>query len=303
MTTPTNEPQPLTELAQAVAQHRKSTCQTTAAELLKSIGEIRKLDQSSEKKQSSGCAQAVLSMLIALAAFGGAAFMNSGWPLLIALAAVVYAIVSVSKSLLSQKTNFENRRYELIAQLVGILSTDMSPAEPIQLAINLLPQDDKSKHSGKGEAGHWTVNHFHDPWLTLESRLLDGTKFSLHMAEKHQRRSRWKRGRSGKSKHKVKTKNSSEVSLFLKVKPEKYRQLEQLGASAHEAIKLPDWADIKSLEIDSQTLSLRVTTRRAWQVGTSETPTQADGTQLVGSMFLSLYQVLTLSREIGKAQR
>ena len=303
MTTPTNEPQPLTELAQAVAQRRKSTCQVTAAELLQSIGEIRQLDQSSEKTQSSGCVVAVLCVLAAFLSVAGGAVYETPWPLLIAVAAVGFGIVSVSKSLLSRKTNFENRRYELIAQLVGMLSTDMSPAEPIQVAINLLPQNDKSKFRGKDKTGRWTVSHFHDPWLTLESRLLDGTKFSLHMSEKLQQRTCWKRGRSGKMKHKSKSKNSSEVALFLKVKPEKYPQLEQLGATAHEAIKLPDWADIKSLEIDSQSLSLRVTTSKSWQVGTGEKPTQTDGTQLVSTMFLSLYQVLTLSREIGKSQR
>lgn len=314
MTTPHESMSPL---AAAIAKSRTCRIQLTAEQIKAGIAEIRQLDRASEKKATSGCTQAAIGVLGIFIGLVTTAVTEQPVFLLISLSSLIWILVSIARYFLSQKGDYENRRYELVGKVTELLGKDMSPEATFDLGLNLLPQNDKSKFSHKGKAGHWDVKHYHDPWLTLEGRLLDGTKFSLHMAEKHQARSRRKRGRSGKWKFKSKSKNSSEATLYLKVKAEKYPQLAALGESAQAAVQLPPWAAPKAVEVDTESLTLRVTTPTAWKV---EAPaltkdevaakkndvrkpgSQADGVELVMSMFLSLYQVLNLSRAMQKRQ-
>ncbi len=313
MTTPNA---PLSPLAAAIAKSRTCRTQLTAEQIQTGVAEIRQLDRHSERKANSGCAQAVIGVLGIFFGFVTAAVTEQPAFLLISLGAVVWILLSLARYFLSKKSDFENRRYELLAKVVELLSKDMSPDAQLDLALNLLPQNDKSKFTHKGKAGHWNVQHYHDSWLSLEGRLLDGTKFSLHLAEKHQARSRMKRSSRGKMKYKSKSKNSSEATLFLKVKAEKYPQLAALGEGVQAAVQLPYWAHPKSVEVNGETLMLRVTTPTAWKVDGPPAPadekaapkkkpqqqgSHADGVELVMSMFLSLYQVLNLSRAIQKS--
>lgn len=308
---------PLSPLAAAIAKSRTCHCQLTADDIQRGVAEIRQLDKRSEKNRSRGCLFSVLGIAGTFGSFFVAAILNMPVLLLGSLASVVVVIWSIALNLLNRKTDFENRRYELVAKVTDLLGKDMSPDAQFDLALNLLPQDDKSKYVRDGKAGRWNVKHFHDPWLVLEGRLLDGTKFSVHMAEKHQARSCRKRGRSGKMKFKSKSKNSSEMTLYLKVKSEKYPQLATLGEAAQGAVQIPTWAAIKSLDVTAESLNLRVTTPTAWNVEPPPPPadaatdnkkpklrsnTSADGSELVMSMFLSLYQILNLARAISKRQ-
>ncbi len=309
---------PLSPMAAAIAKSRTCHCQLTAADIQSGVAEIRQLDKRSERNRSRGCMMAVLGIAGVFGGFFLAGILNMPALLLVPLGSLVLTIWSIGVSLINRKTDFENRRYELVAKVVQLLSKDMSPDAPFDLALNLLPQDDKSKYVRDGKAGRWNVKHYHDPWLVLEGRLLDGTKFSIHAAEKHQARSCRKRGRSGKMKFKSKSKNSSEMTLYLKVKSEKYPQLATLGESAQGAVQIPIWAAIKSLDVTEESLNLRVTTPTAWTVeppplrdlsndSGSKKPkprsnTSAEGSELVMSMFLSLYQILNLARAISKRQ-
>lgn len=315
MTTPAA---PLSPLGAAIAKSRTCHIQLTAAQIRVGIAEVRLLDQQSEKKSASGCTHAFIGAVGIIGGCFASAIAENPALLLVSLASLIWVIISVARRLIAGKTNFENRRYELLAQVTELLSKDMSPDAQFDLALNLMPQDDQSKFSHKGKSGRWDVKHYHDPWLTLEGRLLDGTKFSLHMAEKHQARSCRKRGRSGKMKFKSKSKNSSEATLFLKIKGDRYQQLATLGESAQGAVQLPPWAQTKVLDVTDESLTLRVTTPTSWKVmpAASEAKPEdakqpkepayqgnyADGVELVMAMFLSLYQVLNLSRAIQKRQ-
>lgn len=292
---------PVSPIGQAIAADCCCHCQSSVAQIQQAVIEIRALDALSERKQQQGCIGAAVGMLGILIGTFTAAIADIPVLMLFSLLSLIGVIVAVSIRIRHGKTNFDNRRYELLAQVAQLLAKDMGSAGLFDVSLNLLPQDHKSKFVRDGKSGAWSVKHYYDPWLALEGRFLDGTKFSLHMAEKHQARSKRKRSSRGKIKFKSKSKQSSEITLHLKVKPEKHPALETLRESAAGALKLPLWAHTKDIEVQPESLTLRVTTTMKWEVGTTHDKYSANGIELVMSMFLSLYQVLNLSRAIQKS--
>ena len=158
------------------------------------------------------------------------------------------------------------------------------------------------------------MKYYEDPWLHLRGRLLDGTTYDLTVIERFQVRSRWKRGRSGKMKHKTKTKSATVVVLRLKPKAAKHAYLQRLASDARNAVQLPGWVQLRDLGVADGLLVLKVGTKTVWSVPdhpnkpskrgqAPKTEVPHNGQQMTAMMFLSLYQVLNLSRAISKGQR
>ncbi|HSP79263.1 MAG TPA: hypothetical protein VLQ93_12080, partial [Myxococcaceae bacterium] len=143
------------------------------------------------------------------------------------------------------------------------------------------------------------VTYYQDPWLSLRGRLLDGTHFQLGMVQKLQKRSRWVRNYRGKNKYKSKSKERALAWVQLRVKPEKHPQLEQLGRQARGAVRLPPGSSIRGLDVTAESISLEVVVGHDWEAAGAGIEKE-NASRLFAMMLMSCYQVLNLSRSLGK---
>lgn len=291
------------DILQQIAQSCTFQGDATASEIAHAIHEIHGIDKHSEKQQRLGCWAMGLGFLslfpvTPILVSNGMASLGG----ITGIAGIAVLIVGVVKQYKYGRTDFEDRRYRLLESLTRLLQVDMAPEAQMSISLNLLPQNHKSKFQSKGTAGLWSVDHFLDHWLQISGRFLDGTYFSISMTEKHQARSRRARTSRGKTKFKQKTKNASVVVVALKTKADRYLPIEKLGENVQGALQLPYGSFVKSLNAEGNQIQLTVTTKTAWGVAVpGGEKVLFDGVQLVASMFLSLYQILNLSREVVKA--
>jgi len=288
--------------------------QGSILQVLSDITAMRDLDAESEELERKGRKIAVFSGVgVALGVImivAGMAFVTSPAifipGVLIGIGGIIGLIFGIQKKKTHGRLNLENRRYEVPAKLLGLLRADAKPGEPMSCHIDFDDHNAKRKLVREGKAGHWNVKYFISRWLDINGRLADSTKYSLAMLVKHQDRHRTKRSASGKLKHKSKSKTSQEYIVKLKVKATKYPQLKELlsdvSAKASAAVRLPQEATVKSLEVSEDGLSLAVTIPRGFTATDSnETKVIQKTVEVVTSMLLSLYQILNLCKAIDKA--
>lgn len=202
-----------------------------------------------------------------------------------------------------RSSDIDNRRYLLASQLLGLLRVDFAPEQPVSAELDFRRIDHKAKFKDKGTAGPWKVKFYRDPWLSLSGRFADGTSFQLVQTDLHQDRSQVKRSSSGKYKHKSKTKSAFEAELRLRFKPEKYRHMANLKTDAEQAVQLPDGIELKKLRYNDKEIGLRIAGKGPWSVMQQKAMLGEgfDGTRTLSLMFLSLFQILNLSKAIDKS--
>lgn len=210
------------------------------------------------------------------------------------------AFIDFLRRLFQAPLDLEVRRYELLAHLLKLLQVDIAATEPLSLELDLRSATDWAKFRGEGKTRTgWTVKHYVDPWLSLQGRLLDGTHFRVELTERVDRRNRAKRNSRGRTKYKSKVLSDAIAKVQLRVKPERYQHLERLGPHARNAVQLPKGTQLKSLGVQEDRITLTVLVSSPWDFKDTEKG-QVNAVRMVAMMFLSLYQVLNLSRAIDK---
>jgi hypothetical protein len=278
-----------------LSQMRKYQGQLTTQQLASSLSDLQELDKTSEQKKAKGCMVAAGG--IAVAFLGGIGSLAIEQGILAGICAVIgigLAIKGFITRVNAGRTDFEDRRYQLLDRLTRLLSADIDPDSPINVQLDLGKVNGSSKIVANRKVGVWNVKFYEDPWLNLQGKLMDGTRFTVVFIEKHQDRSRTKRSASGKLKHKSKTKSAVQAVVSLKPKEKRYPNAGALGARARGAVQLPHGVQLKDLSTRENVLTLKTASKSTWNVDS--------GTQLLSQMLLSLYQVLNLSRQIDKAQ-
>ena len=283
-------------LIEQLSSSRNFQGQLSVEELSRSLVDLAQLDKTSEKQKLTGYQFAIAGGGAMVAGFMVIGSQQStsflGWLLgIIGFGLLVWGLVSRGKA---GSTDFEDRRYQLLDRMNRLIGVDMAPHAVLDLTLNLERVDSKHKLINKGKAGIWNVDYYEDSWLKLRGQLLDGTRFSLELTEKYQYRHRKKRSASGKIKHKSKTKSAIQAIVSLKAKEKRYPDAEQLGQQARGALQLPQATQVKELCAKDNVLTLKTARKGDWNVDSS--------TDLLSGMLLSLYQVLNLSRKIGKTQ-
>jgi len=285
----------MSDLLEQLSSTRTYQGQLTKQELSQSLAALETLDKESEKKKQLGCLISLGSLFGSISGFVFAVPGQTpllGWPVtLLGLAGLVWGLVQRSSA---GKTDFEDRRYQLLDRVTRLLGVDMSADSLLQVQLDLQPVDHSGKKVGKGKVGVWNVDYYEDPWLNIQGQLLDGTRFTAGLTEKYQYRHRKKYSASGKIKHKSKTKTALQAVVSVKPKEKRYPGAGQLGQQAHGAVQVPATAQVKSLSVRENVLALKTASRGDWTVDAT--------THLLSQMLLSLYQVLNLSRKIDKAQ-
>jgi hypothetical protein len=197
---------------------------------------------------------------------------------------------------------YELRLGELVDRTLQTLSRDMASSAKVSVRIDMLAHNHSTKLKRKGQVKQWKVEYYVDPWLTLTGRLLDGSALRLAAITHFQKRSCWKKSRSGKSKLKTKSKESTTFSLRLRIKPRKYPRVEEI-TNAASAVQLPATVTLRKATTSADTVFLSAQLIH-WDNGpppTAEKPYPVSAPHTVAMMFLSAYHILNLSKAMVKA--
>jgi hypothetical protein len=285
--------------------------QATAAEIVGDLEHLRVLDRETEAELTTWLIVLIVSILVAIgcvvaAAVVGGVMLYAAGP--IGIIALIGAIVAGVQRWRLGSFDLENRRYEMVHGVLGMVGRDMDKDQKVNIRLDLRTPQHDSKYVAEGVRGRWTVKFYSDPWLQMRGKLLDGTVFDIYIVEKYQARGKWG-GRRG-NKWKTKDRSATEVILELTPKPEKYPQVESLADQLYSAVRLPNWCTLKLLHHNQGVLMLRVVTPADWdcppppEPGKAKPPpTSFNGVDLLSLMFLSLYQPLNLTRAVTKATR
>ena len=274
-------------------------------QILADMQAVRELDDASERGKSRftkiGCTGGGLLFLsfpalVAIPDFPAVA--------LVPIAAITLIVIGVLGHKRQSRTDFEDRRFELLEELLGLLSADMPQGASVQVRMDLASPETDEKQTDKGELNGWKVQYYEDPWLRISGALLDGTRFTLEQTELHQRRSRWKTNARGKRKHKTKRRGALEANVVLRYKPRKHTEIQALAENASGAVQMPPGVVVKKLSIGEKAALLRVRRKGDW-VGQAATAEESASSAVhVHAMgLLSLYRVLNLSRTLSKKAR
>lgn len=286
---------------QQLKREGRFECAGDAPQLLANLDSLRKIDEEAERQVRHWTlviVAGVIGVFIGVAVFLGSQASTGGIVVAVlvggsGLGAVIFGAIKRSGF---SALDLENRRYELAEGVLKYLLHDMPTDAPANLQIDFLPHNHRGKFEGKGKVGHWNAKFFRDPWLALSGRLMDGTKFTIQMIEKQQDRYRTKRSASGKLKRKTKTKNASELIVSLKIKPKRYPHLTD-GALSPSGIQLPQWVDVKSVNVEGDSLVLRSTTKAGWNVYSEQERERGNhAVDWIVLQLLALYSVLNPAR-------
>ncbi len=283
------------------------SARTSAGTLLGHLRHIREGDAKADAEYKRRSTRATRTMFggwgaaVLLCFTGVEALIIAGVCLAVLTALVAFAFFSGAQKY--QRLVLEERRHQLLTRVLELLRADMHPSEPVHVSLDLRSAQHDSKRTAKGKRDLWTLEHFVDPWLSLETRLLDGTHLHLTVVDKVRRRSGLKHtGR--KVKHKSKTKRATHAVLRLRVRPERFPGLSAQARTARQAVQLPQGVRLARVAVGADRLLLKVDLGQDWEAGKAS-PLTVDGSRVVGMMLMSLYQVLNLSRtqaRVGQAQ-
>jgi hypothetical protein len=277
----------------------------TPNQLEQTVDAIREIDRNSESSQRLWGMLSVVGFLASIGLFIVFIVSLENFPLAVTFGGggATFTIFSIVMWQSSKRCNFVDERYELLGGVNQLLARDMATDATIQIHFDVGRPNSNQKYVSKGKAGHWNVKYYEDPWLTMSGQLLDGTKFQLLVIEKFQARGRWKTSASGKSKYKSKTKTGTVSTLRLKPKLRKITNWSNHVDASSDAIQLPDWVELKGLQEEGDILALKVGAKDDWSVPKAGEDHPRNGVNMVAMMFLSLYQILNLSKAVAKAQR
>ncbi|RKH58419.1 hypothetical protein D7W81_29135 [Corallococcus aberystwythensis] len=191
-----------------------------------------------------------------------------------------------------------NRRPELVLRVLRRLKADLAPDAPVRLRFRPDPRP-------QGPGSSFYEMKFTrkpppdvlDPWLLLETRLMDGAHLRLSAVE----RRRNKVSTRGRRK-KTKEYDTLFLDALLRVKAKRHPQLAALPEDqAREAVRLPPGAALQRLRISGERLRLRIRVEEGWlphvpKDAAGEGATAPDASRAVIMMLLSLYQMLHLAR-------
>ncbi|GMU02437.1 hypothetical protein KH5H1_65570 [Corallococcus caeni] len=290
------------------------------AEVLADLKSLEELDAKAEQKRRtlwiaawSLLAFSILGCALLSLAVGQLSFEQqdalAGMPLLVGAASFVAGIVLFILRARAGRTDLDNRRYGLVATLLKRFQVDLDVNAPVDVKLDLAPRDEERKCVGKTRRGRWDCEDFTDAWLSLQGRLADGTHLHVSVVDHLQKRKRYGRSSSGKTKLKTKRKGKTLLQVGLRVKPERFPGLAGLRANAKQAARLPPGVALSRLDVAADRLSMRVVLDQEWSVLTTKPappagatpqgrvpPAPQDAARAATMMLLSLYQVLGTTR-------
>src|SRR5439155_23230531 len=131
------------------------------------------IDKLSEGRKSAWSTSMILSGIgaaIALVVSVNSAGVVSEVATVVIGALVLLFATSVYLYFDSGKTDFEDRRYELAADVMAMLAADVDAQAPLAVELDLRKVDHAQKVPKKRMVGAWHELHYIDPFLTIGGR-------------------------------------------------------------------------------------------------------------------------------------
>ena len=275
---------------------------TSVCQIFKDLKKLPEIKQLGEQKVAYFINLAIGSWLLGIGLIIIMAFfidsINAltnlrGLKLLLAVL-IVPAIFCTVKLYYYHTLKLRDDRYELSKKILSMVNRDRTPNSNVKIMIHFTPAGEKGKkiqtlrHPTKRG---WKLDIFEDQWLTLEGKFQDSTNFFLTVTELNRRA--YGRNLRGKSKSKTKPKGA-EINLKLSFPRKKYGSIHVIQKAAPEAVKLPEYVNLKRMKVTSKAIDLTVNTPLILS--------QEGLYQTITMMFLSLYQILNFAKMLSKRQ-
>jgi hypothetical protein len=266
---------------------------------LAQIGEAAQVKADKYKKQGQyyifGIVLSIIFMIVVLA-LGGLLFILL---LLTSIFFIVACIRAFNKANEYKQFNVINQfRTRLIKDILKMLARDMDSSTNVDVYLSFKPIPIKDNlvgtvpHPAKKD---WKIDNFQHQWLKIQGQFLDKTRFGLTATGLSKTQYGWKRGASGKSKYKSKTKATGlDVTLSLTYPQRRYGAIKILKDEVSGAIQLPNFCRLRNLKVTDKAINLVV------RVESNMADSQEDLYKAITMMFLSLYQVLNLAKVLSK---
>jgi hypothetical protein len=290
-------------------QNLRYTMQAPVAKIIDGLQEIAEIDRLAEQKQKQYGQQALYYFLGIIIAVGLMIFasniINSDLQSLLIILFVV-AIIGLSIGLIYalvnrfkfSRINVVNYRYQSTQRTLQMLSRDMDANADIELQLSFQPiekNEYKTNTTPHPIKSGWKIDHYQHEWLKIQGKFLDKTRFELSATAISKKQYGWKRGSSGKSKYKSKTKSGGlDINLNITYPQRRYGAVKILENQATDAIKLPKLTHLKGLKITDKSMHLLV------RLAPNIADNQEEIYQTITTMFLSIYQILNLAKAISK---
>ncbi|NNC05587.1 hypothetical protein HJC10_22370 [Corallococcus exiguus] len=195
------------------------------------------------------------------------------------------------------------RRPELVVRVLQRLKADLAPDTPVRLRLRPDPHP-----QGPGSSLYVLKRiktappDVLDPWLTLETRLADGSHLRLSAVERRRVRVSDHGPNGPRRRTRIKENDALFLEARLRVKEKRHPRLAALSLDrARAAVRLPPGAKLQRLRITGEHLRLRIRLEETWRpfvpkdMGEEKSSTP-DASRAVTMLLLSLYQMLHLAR-------
>lgn len=188
-------------------------------EILAQLHELESSDRKAEGHQKTGCAVAFVGGLGLL----GPSLLHlkePSWMLGLSAVVIVVGVILFARG---SSGDIDDDRYQALQRLHRFLSGDGEPDTRYHYVLDLRPYTHRAFYCRTDSFGGWfslprgKIEHFDCPVLYAQVKLRDGTLLSASANRLTRRRTRTKRGYSGKTKTKIVEKYSTRYSIKAKL--------------------------------------------------------------------------------------
>ena len=276
----------------------QTLCYTTTASVKRirqDLKALSQLDLISEKKERRWkILRTIFLVPLGISAFFGFVTADEfGWIVLVPIAVfATLALLCHRKKVAHGRLNLDNRRYQLVDQLLGFLSRDMASDALVELTIDFHSYNADERYREAPKNKRSTTESFSVPWLAMKGRFVDQTRFRLSATQKVKRKERRKRKYT-----KVKEAFREKVALTLLPDPTSYPNFSQVESLLSQAQVHPD-IELTGRQIATDRIVLGASSGVHKRIKGRSATTNQDADQKVGdvhtmlSLFLAAYDCL-----------
>lgn len=275
------EPASLSKAAQTIILQKTVAGRQSPGDWINLFRELSDFDQHLDALRNKLGASGKTAAIVAAISFF-AAFFTFGLALLVFIPALIIAIRKYSRKSKLARVDLDNDFRSTLLPFLKIMSEDLSPDKPVDLALDLAGRTDKKMikkaELPPGRFKKVTQTVWTDPWCRLSGSLVDGSKISLTITNHFTSQERQWRNARGKSKSKTKWKKISIVTAGLRPDPEQFQMAQSSGQAQAGKLKIVDRGNGKIVRLTNKV--------RFTSVG--EPPDQAVSAQTIVGMFMRL---------------
>ncbi len=266
------------------------------SELLADLRQMAELDKVHEAKERFWKTAMIVAIVVSLASAWLAIYLAS---MTLAVVPFISTIVAIWTGVMKAghaRLNLEDRRYQIVADVVRHLSCDTPPdiRWRVRIDFNDYRQRRYLKERRGGSFASVSSAKYAIPWLRLDGAFVDGNKFRVAVAMTVKRKEKRKRKYT-----RVKEVFREQVTLMLRIRERRYTGLDGLDELI-KAGRLPDGAAISSVSREGSRLTVTADTQPHLRLKGRHGTTGADATKNLADRHMILYLFLACYDALGQ---